>query len=369
MIRDKSKLRAGEEPHSLELRVRFLAPEVDESIRLELRLLVDTLHVAKAPVAVVDAMNRLGLMLVRLIYKGAGRQVPGDNLFECLMKIGPYDAKGNHRKESPEDLIPKDVDAWWQPIRIISNKASHGLSERQGLVLDAAAARVALDAYMMILKWYYTNYEFGPCLPSIYTFPRTKSIGTRGDSRPQRWWIPAGLLIGLLVCVGVVWSVLVSAAESRARIVEASKVHMVESAKESFVLQSKAEINLIQQKLEQPQTETETNRLIERMRFLAAEATKKNLDAEANFWDGIALLCAATFTDPRSNPFPKIDQAARLFNRAWSIGQDPGHKSLRADLVRVAETVIKTINQKQNGFDCPSSIRKEIIESLAPIRG
>jgi tetratricopeptide (TPR) repeat protein len=191
------------EPESIDDRIHAIVPEVDAFFRDELRRRLDTLR-GGDPVAVLAAMSRLALRLVKMVLASAGYPVPSDNLNSCLAHVsGGYDSELKRRIPG-YGLMPGEVASYLHLIRNLHNPVDHD-AERTVLTRDHALN--ALNAFLSALRWFYCEYDKGPHLKTIFSegvLPRSETECKldrirRGlaESETRRQGTPREAVVGL----------------------------------------------------------------------------------------------------------------------------------------------------------------------------
>jgi hypothetical protein len=171
------------EPTTLDERILRLAPEVDPSIRTELRQVLGTLRAVGYARAVIVMLSGLALRLFRHIYQAAGKPIPSDNLFDVIVRA----AKGDPDKGvSGYRILPDALDSPLHTLRIWSNKIDH---DRAEFLMGAEEAELVLNAFLSVLKWFYCESGLTTKLPSLYGSapPDRRAANAAG---PAKVWRP-----------------------------------------------------------------------------------------------------------------------------------------------------------------------------------
>jgi hypothetical protein len=148
--------------HTLEEKIAGLASEVDTTFREELPLVLGTLRAAHNSKGVLLQMSPLALHVMREVFKRAQQTPPNDNLWACIMRAGRGDPT---QKIEGLGLLPRAVETYLHPLRIVSNQVDHRVEEVE---FTAAHAEHALNSFLLVLEWFYCQYAHGPRLPSLY---------------------------------------------------------------------------------------------------------------------------------------------------------------------------------------------------------
>ena len=138
-------------------KIAALVPEVNETLRMELRQALATLR---------DAGNAPGAIV------SVSRLIEGPHgLLGCIASVRGDRLKGDTLKEQTEELtkkglVPSEIASDLDWIRVQANKARHNV-EKVKLTVDEA--ETALNHILRVVKWFYCQYEHGPRLATIYS--------------------------------------------------------------------------------------------------------------------------------------------------------------------------------------------------------
>lgn len=171
-------------PQLLEEKIATLAPEVDYEIRTQLQQLMRTLRTVGYPIGVLLAMSRLSLQLLDQVLGSAGHCRPSDNLYDCILSASKGD---EHSKLHGHRLLPDELASYLHTIRMLSNKADHA---GEMLQLTSGDAENALNLYLRVVEWFYTEYSRGLKLESIYfassaALPSVLAPNADGETVPK----------------------------------------------------------------------------------------------------------------------------------------------------------------------------------------
>ncbi len=165
-------------PLSLDAKIANLSDRLDPVLRSELKISLSTLRNADKPdpFGTVVRLERLSLKLLTKILEASGHKMPSANLYNCLTYAGRGDPSS---KTTGLKLLPDEIETALHPIRVWSGKNKHDLEK---VSLNVSDAETALHLYLRVLEWYYTEYDKGPRLQTIYS-PVSLVTGRRASVR------------------------------------------------------------------------------------------------------------------------------------------------------------------------------------------
>lgn len=150
---------------AIDSRIAALAPEVSEALRRELQGALNTLRDADQPISVILTLSRLSLLLLDQMFAAVGESRPSDNLWNCILRA----STGNEKNPKIQGLgiLPRTLKENLDTIRKWSNPADH--ADRTVPVPTSIDAENALGMFLRVVEWFYSEFEKGPRLPTIYT--------------------------------------------------------------------------------------------------------------------------------------------------------------------------------------------------------
>jgi tetratricopeptide (TPR) repeat protein len=170
------------EPATLDERILWLAPEVDPSIRTELRQVFDTQREVGYHRAAIVMLSALALRLFRRIYDAAGKPIPNDNLNSVINRAAKSDPETGAKGYG---ILPEALDSPLHTLRIWSNKIRHDSTE---FTLGAEEAESVLNGFLSLLKWFHCESGLTAKLPSLYggAPPDRRATSAAGPAKVRR---------------------------------------------------------------------------------------------------------------------------------------------------------------------------------------
>ncbi len=166
------------EPATLDQRIAALSPDIDPAIHAELQGVYRTLRQANFPTGVLGLMSRLCLTLFRKVYADAGQKWPSDNLYDVVSRA----ADGDPPRDIPGlRIVPAALVSAFHTLRMFANRVNHAID---GGRFGGEEAELTLNAYLIVLKWYYC--EFPDRSVKLSTIYRRESDGERPGAGQQR---------------------------------------------------------------------------------------------------------------------------------------------------------------------------------------